>query len=401
MNSLQSTTSDLGYFWLLTIAYLLDYERFLNMKRWLTAFYAHLMRQWSWWLLIPTALAIKAIAYFPEGVERYYSNGLFPKIALVQRFLFGWIPFSVGDLIYALLLLALIYQLGQLFWGLIKRRLSRARLAELIQRILFLLLLAYVGFNLLWGLNYSRPSLASNLKMEVRTPTMDELDTLATDLLQRLDQYANQVSPQQRDSFNRKKLLFSGAQEAYRHAFQAPINPVYRVASLKPSLFSYPGNYLGFQGYYNPFTGEAQVNTTIPRFLEPFVATHEIAHQLGYAKEQEANFVAVLACDRSAEPAFRYSMYLDVFLYTLGEIALRDTARASYYRSLAHNQVKADMMELRTFVRKHRNPLERVVRWMYGEFLRANNQPNGHYTYSEVVPWVIAYRRAYGRNSLL
>ena len=38
----------------------------------------------------------------------------------------------------------------------------------------------------------------------------------------------------------------------------------YRVHSVKPSLFSYPGLYIGFAGYYNPFTGEAQVNMLDP-----------------------------------------------------------------------------------------------------------------------------------------
>jgi hypothetical protein len=134
--------------------------------------------------------------------------------------------------------------------------------------------------------------------------------------------------------------------------------------------------------------------------LEPFVTTHEIAHQLGYAREQEANFVGVLACAHSKEPAFRYSMYFDLFLYTLGEISMQDTSRARMYRDQAPKQVLADIESYRTFIRKHRNPVERGVMWLYGEFLRANNQPNGKYTYNEVVAWVIAYRRTFGTVSL-
>ena len=359
------------------------------------------MRQWSWWLLILLTVLIRLLVYFPDWVERYYSQGIFPRLAQGQRLLLGWVPFSFGDLLYGFLFVALLYQLFQLLYGLIRKRFTPGSLAELLKRIFFLLLLGYVGFNLLWGLNYNRPPLAERLRMQITTPEPAELDTLAVDLLQGLNQYASLVTPAQRDSFNRKKRLFNGAVEAYGY-LPSESHPIrYSYPSIKPSLFSYPGNYLGFQGYYNPFTGEAQVNTTIPPFLEPFVTAHEIAHQLGYAREQEANFMAVLACDRSPEPAFRYSMYFDLFLYTLGEISLQDTTRAKQYLEAAPAQVKADIATYRHFMRLHRSPLERVIMILYDEFLRANNQPNGKFTYNEVVSWVIAYRRTFGRTSLL
>ncbi len=69
-------------------------------------------------------------------------------------------------------------------------------------------------------------------------------------------------------------------------------------------MYSYLGNYLGFTGYYNPFTGEAQVNTTVPLFVQPFTTCHEIGHQLGYAKENEANFAGYLAAKSSPDAGF-------------------------------------------------------------------------------------------------
>ena len=168
----------------------------------------------------------------------------------------------------------------------------------------------------------------------------------------------------------------------------------YKVRSLKPSLFSYAGNYLGFQGYYNPFSGEAQVNTTVPAVVQPFVATHEIAHQLGYAKENEANFVAFLACRASADPMLRYSMYFDMYNYSIREMARRDTARAAFYLRGLDARVKQDFEEYRQFYRRHRNPLESAVMWGYGHYLKANNQPAGKETYNEVVAWLIALRES-------
>ena len=94
---------------------------------------------------------------------------------------------------------------------------------------------------------------------------------------------------------------------AYRYAAREHPALLYFYPSVKFSFYGYLANYLGFSGYYNPFTGEAQVNTTVPRFVQPFTTCHEIGHQLGYAKEKEANFCGFLATKSSPDPAFRYS----------------------------------------------------------------------------------------------
>ncbi|MDT9120845.1 DUF3810 family protein, partial [Escherichia coli] len=89
-----------------------------------------------------------------------------------------------------------------------------------------------------------------------------------------------------------------------------------------------------------PYSGEGQVNTTIPRFLEPYVTTHEIAHQLGYAKENEANFVAFLVCRAYDNSAFRYSLYYDFYHYAIVEVYRRDTALGKSFQEKLHPQVK-------------------------------------------------------------
>ena len=174
----------------------------------------------------------------------------------------------------------------------------------------------------------------------------------------------------------------------------------YQPRSIKPSLFSYLGNYLGFQGYYNPFSGEGQVNTTVPRFLEPFVTAHEIAHQVGYARENEANFVAFLACRSSSSPGVKYSMYFDMYNYAIREVGRRDTLMVLSFNQKLHPQVTRDRQELREFFLKYKNPIEPIIMWGYGHFLKANNQPAGKETYNEVVSWLIAYYKKYGISEL-
>lgn len=125
-----------------------------------------------------------------------------------------------------------------------------------------------------------------------------------------------------------------------------------------------------------------------------------MAHQLGYAKENEANFVAFLACKIYPSNEFRYSLYFNMYLYAIGELYKQDSLKAEQYREQLSSQVKQDISELRSFYKKYKNPVEPVIMWFYGHYLKANNQPAGKMTYDEVVLWLIAYYKKYGIDAL-
>lgn len=358
------------------------------------------MKSWSWVLLIVFTILIKWVSWYPGWVERNYSLGVYPVIAKVQRFLFGWLPFSVGDIFYAFLIVVILFKTFQFFKALFKKKINRKYFIAGLQQIIFFFLFVYVFFNLLWGLNYNRIGIAYQLKLNVRQYSLADLDTLTSIMESRVNQYAALVTEAQRDFFNRKKRLFAGADEAFVYAAKQYPFLKYSPRSVKPSLFSYAGNYLGFQGYYNPFSGEAQMNTTVPRFLEPFVTTHEIAHQIGYGKENEANFVGFLTCRSYPSNVFRYSVYFDMYNYAVGEVYRRDTAMAKSFQQKLHPQVVKDIQEYRDFYRKYKNPIEPAVMWMYSNFLKANNQPAGKRSYNEVVAWLIAYYKKFGVDAL-
>jgi hypothetical protein len=370
------------------------------LQKFLSRLFARLMKSWSWVLLIATAIAIKWVSLYPDWVEKNYTYGIYPVISTIQRFLFGWIPFSIGDLFYGFLILVIIIKTFQFFKLLFKKRLTRKYFIAGLQQIIFFFLFLYVVFNLLWGLNYNRKGIESQLGLKVKQYTLADLDTLTTTIQNRLNEYAALVNAAERDSFNKKKNLFTASVEAYGLAAKQYPFLKYSSRSIKPSLFSYAGNYLGFQGYYNPFSGEAQVNTTFLTFLEPYVTAHEMAHQLGYAKENEANFVGFLACRSSTSNLFRYSTYFDIYNYAIGEVNKRDSLLAKEFQKKLHPQVVKDRAELREFYLKHKNKIESAIMWFYGQYLKANNQPAGKLTYNEVVGWLIAYMKKYGKEAL-
>jgi hypothetical protein len=359
-----------------------------------------MMKAWSWILLITTVILIKFASTQSLWVEENYSNGIYPYISKFQRSIFGWIPFSIGDLFYAFLILIIIFKTVQFIKFLFKKKVNRQYLLNGLKQVIFFFLFVYLFFYGLWGLNYNRKGISYQLNLEMKKYSLLEIDTL-TDLLQkRLNFYADTIDLKQRDSFTKKKVLFEKTSEAYLYANNLHSFLRYDPQSLKPSLFSYLGNYFGFQGYYNPFSGEGQVNTTIPRFLEPFVSAHEAAHQLGYAKENEANFVAFIACRAYPNPTFRYSMYLGMYLYAVTELGRKDSSLASSYFEKLNPRVKKDIQDYKDFLRRYRNPVEPVISWIYDGYLQANDQPEGKRAYNQVVAFLIAYYKKFGAESL-
>jgi len=79
---------------------------------------------------------------------------------------------------------------------------------------------------------------------------------------------------------------------------------------------------------------------------------------------------------------------------------LRDSGVAKIFRTKLNPGVRQDLRELQKFNRRYANPLDPVIWKLYGSYLRANRQPHGIVTYSEVTAWLIAYAKKYGRNSI-
>jgi hypothetical protein len=345
------------------------------------------------------AAGINVFALYPAAVEKYYSTGFYPVVARGQRLLFGWLPFSIGDLLYVAVVILLVYRLVRGIRRLVRRQAGRGWLLRGVGQAVFVLLWVYVVFNVAWGLNYNRLGIAEQLGLEVKPYTTVELNELTEVMVEELNDL-NGWAKMHRVDLGHTASLRAGAVRAYDSLAADDPRFAYRGVSVKPSLFSYPGLYIGFAGYYNPFTGEAQVNTMDPLFGQPYTACHEMSHQLGYAKENEANFIGYLAARSSPDPAFRYSVYLDLYIYAIRELYVRDSALAMGFKGQLAPGVREDLRELQRFNRKYENPLEPVIWNLYGNYLRANRQPHGIVTYSEVTAWLIAYARKFGRESI-
>jgi len=350
--------------------------------------------------LLLLSVLIKAFSLNPVWVERYYTFGIYPVISIGLRTLLGWVPFSVGDLLYIGASIFLTAKGVKVVRLMIKRQLRKYLSWTLFRKYLKMVLWIYIVFTVFWGLNYDRQGIAHQFGLKAGHYTPADLYELSSVLQQRLNFYALRTDSVKRLLLNNNPTLFKEGIAAYQHAARQYPFLTYRQPSIKPSMLTYLGRYFGFTGYYNPFTGEAQLKTTVPVFTKPFIVCHEIGHQLGYAAENEANFSSYLAGRTSGNPEVRYSVYYDMYSYAMRDLFLYNPLCYIELKKSEHPQVKKDNRTYREYLLKSKNAIEPVMSIAYDRYLKMNNQPQGKESYNEVVGWLIAYMKKYGKEAL-
>jgi hypothetical protein len=350
-------------------------------------------------LWITTFLLVILIKIFSQNqtwVERYYSSNVYIFLSKILRILFGWIPFSLGDLLYFFACCWIVWKTIKNARLVFKRKLHKEIIIKKTLKFILALALLYIVFYILWGINYDRKGIAFQLQIQPQSYDTTDLFLIQNILLQKVNS-SKMVVIKNEEKYPSTDQLIRRAKNSYAQVKKKFPFLNYDYLSVKSTLYGTLGDYLGFTGYYNPFTGEAQINTTVPQMLRPYIATHEMAHQLGYAKENEANFVGYLAAVNSQDTLFHYSAYLDLFLYANREIYYFDSLASQNIMGKLNPYVKQDLIELRKFNRAHQSFLEPVISWMYGNYLKLNNQPKGLHSYNAVVGMLIAYYKKYGK----
>ncbi len=342
------------------------------------------------------AVLIKLLSLQSLWIEKYYSLTVYPLISSILKTFFGWLPFSIGDVLYGVLITWSLVKTVKVIRKLFKKKLRQAFIKNLLYYASASLLLLYISFNILWGLNYNRKGITWQLNIKTEKYSAVDLVEIDSLLITKVNETKSALILQKRQ-YPTTKETFDEVAKAYNQLSAQYPWLSYKSTSAKTSLWGWAGNYLGFTGYYNPFTGEAQLNTTVPKFIQPYTACHEVAHQLGYAKENEANFVGYLAATSSKDTLFHYSVYLDLYLYTQRNLFFLDSAKAKDMSKKLAPEVKADITELKTFYKNHQSPLEPLFKWIYEKYLQNNQQPSGLQSYDEVTGFIIAYHKKFGR----
>ena len=350
-----------------------------------------------WWLtpliLLIIIVLLHLLVLQPLWIENIYSTHIYPPVSSLLRILTGWIPFSIGDIVYASVFIWFLVKTLRFF----VKKPTWQKFFLSLRNLLVKCLWVYVFFLLLWGLNYYRYGIGDKMSLIPDRYSTQDLITVTAQLRDQLNA-SRRLMDSLHINYTDDKTTFKKAITLYDTAKTIYPYLNYAQPDVKKLLSGTIGNYGGFLGYYNPFTGEAQVNTKVPAFIIPFTTCHEIGHQLGFASESEASFVGYLVINSGHFPVFKYSAYFDLFGFANGELFSRDSVAAKQNIMLLDTLVKKDYAEYRQYLKAYQNPISPLLTKLYGDYLKAHNQPKGIESYDEVVAWVIAY---YKKNNRL
>ena len=333
-------------------------------------------------------LIIQLVSSKPEWIEKYYATGFYPYMAKFLRLIFGWIPFSFGDILLFFLILLFVRFLFLLF------RTKFKNFKYKIIHFFAIISLLYGCFYLFWGLNYYREPLSKNLGFEQKKYTTDELFLLTKYLINQLN--SSQINITKSDSIKvennyKQEEMYEIAVKSYQNLADKYPQFQYDFPSIKNSLMSLLQTYNGTSGYFNPLTGEAQVNARIPKTSYPTTTCHEMAHQLGFAAENEANFIGFLAANHSKDSYFKYASYRMAFGYCISELRKRDPEKHALLMKSVNSGILKDFKESFEFWEQYQNPFEPLIKKGYDAYLKANNQQKGVDSYNYVVDLLISY----------
>jgi hypothetical protein len=330
---------------------------------------------------------IAILKQFPQFVETYYSNGIYILISRMMRYAFGWLPFSVGDLLYTL---AGIYMIR---WLIINRKRIIKDTLNWLLDIAATFSIIYFAFHILWALNYYRQPLYKSLNIEAEYTT-EQLVSFTKKLIVKSNTIHNKLATNDSAKIDfafTKSEIFQKVENGYKKLSKVYPHLEYHPISIKKSLYSIPLTYMGFSGYLNPFTNEAQVDALIPTYKFPTTSCHEAAHQLGYAAENEANFIGSLAAIHNDDFYFQYSGYTFALRYCLAELFRRDLEIYDRILPTVNKGILKNYQEVQNFWLAYENPLEPIFEKTFDTFLKANNQSDGIKSYSYVVALLVNY----------
>ena len=334
-----------------------------------------------------------------QFAEHVFARGIYPVYRTPISFVAGLIPCSLGELIlYAAVPAALI---GLIVW-IIRMVRGKAGRGFLWGAVNLLCILGVVFFMFVFGCgaNYYRSTYAKSAGLDVRPGTNEELYELCLSLTDR----ANALRGQLNDCEDAggvfalpcsKRALALRAKDAMTHFGQE--NPLLHgfYAPPKPVLWSDGMSRLEITGVYFPFTAEANVNIRASDFTIGAAMCHELSHMAGFMREDEANYLAWLACTRQDDPVLAYSGVMLALAYAGNALAKNDPQLYRAFCAELSEAVRRDQAADREYWAQFEDTkTSEFGEKMNDTYLKANAQKTGTKSYGAMVDLLLAEYRS-------
>ena len=348
--------------------------------------------------IIYALAALCAILYicficFPEFSD-IFNRYVSPFVRGFLATLTGWIPFSLAEF---LLLMVPFIVIAIVVFGL--KRYSSSWRDVLIFSLTILSVAAYVfsTFTLGFVPAYRGSRLDKKLGLDKQPVSAEELRDTTYAVLEELTAIESEIGFKS-DGFSVMPYSYEELNDKLMDAYDVACEKYDFIPKLhsrvKRVMLSEPMTYTHISGVYTFFTGEANINTNFPDYTLPYTAAHELAHQRGIAREDEANFVAFLVCKESDDVYIRYSAYLNMYEYLRNALY---AANPDYYTETYYSvpvNCRKEMTAYSKFFDKYReNVIEEVSESVNDTFLTINGT-EGTRSYGMVVDLAVAYYKA-------
>jgi hypothetical protein len=343
-----------------------------------------------------TIIILMIISKYSNFIESFYSEHLYLFFCYILHPVFNIFPFSVGDIFYILLIAYGLFALVNLIRLAFKNRFADA--LNLALKVVIIAQALFVIFYLFWGLNYFRPSAAQRLGLQDTSYTLNDIEAVTTMLIDSAN--ANKTALTAADTLQDDRHIYNTAAQAINGMSVISKNFPAIHPKAKSSILSFLLNYMGTSGYYNPFTSEAQVNYQMPYFLRPFVACHEMSHQMGFGAEDEADFSGFVTGISSNDRLLRYSAYYAGTEAFMHAVSHRDTVAYKLLKARISKPVLADFKTDRLYWKRFEGKAGTLSSFFYDHFLKANNQPHGLQTYNRMIRLAMAWYKKRETNKL-
>lgn len=339
-------------------------------------------------ILFAIAVVLQMTARNSAGFADWYVDTVYPFwVSTIGRF-WSYVPFSAVEILLYILIAGLVMIAGRGMWRMFlrKRKISDVLLSG-AGTVILLIGSLFCVYTTMCGINYYATPFAERNGMDIRTYTVAEL----TDYCEKMTEEVNLLS----DQVNREELkdLQKNRDEAVRS--MENLGEIYKGLSgyyPKPKgiLVSEILSYQHLTGVYSPFTIEANYNQDMIAYNIPFTMTHELSHLRGFMREDEANYIAYLACSHSKDLEFKYSGTLMAWLYSTNLLYEYDPATYEKLHDSLKSEVQKDLQENTKFWDKYEGVVSEVADKVNDTYLKANKQTDGVQSYDRMVDLLVA-----------
>ncbi len=335
------------------------------------------------------------IVYIISMFSESFADLVNFKVGAVFRFILAKItnilPFSLAEFFFILLIPGAI---AYIVFAIKYRTLTWKMVISTLSIPVSIVAIVFSLFVLNLGTGYRTPTLDKKLEFEETKVTEENLYASAEYLVGKLNELSTELEYDYND-FSKMPYSFDEMNDKLLNAYEKFCEKYDIISTfdskLKPVMSSEIMSYMHTLGIYTFFTGEANINVNFPEYTTPYTSAHELAHQRGIAREDEANMVAFLVCMESDDTYIRYSAYLNMYEYVTN--ALWSTNN-DLYRQVSQDldyNVKCEQIAYSNFYMQYQDSgIGKVSSAVNDTFLKVNGT-EGEISYGLVVELTVAY----------